>query len=165
MTGHFPYPRPYHKGHSREQDEKLAGELFYGTTIRDKKTGRDCHRYPSENSPYERQGVEALCRLLLCSCQDLDPEILAGLLCSLDLGGSFGRRLVFKPRKRKRPADSPTDLQIALYVGALVRIGEKKPINQAMVKFGVSRETVFRAKKRIKRESPWLNSIVSLNRL
>lgn len=154
MSGPYPYPpRPYSKGYSREEDEKLAEELFYGTTVRDK-TGRDCHRYPSENSPHERQGVEALCRLLLFS--DLPSEIIGGLLCSLDSGGSFGRRLVFKPRKRKRPADSRTDLQIALYVGNLVRIGMKKPINQAMVKFGISRETVFRAKRRIKRESPWL---------
>lgn len=99
MSGPYPYPpRPYSKGYSREEDEKLAEELFYGTTVRDK-TGRDCHRYPSENSPHERQGVEALCRLLLFS--DLPSEIIGGLLCSLDSGGSFGRRLVFKPRKKK----------------------------------------------------------------
>jgi hypothetical protein len=151
-----PYPRPYYKGHSREQDEKLASELFYGTTVRDKKTGRDCHQYPPENSPHERQGVEALCRLLLRDCQDLSPDVSAGLLASLDLDGSFGRRLVFKPRKRKRPADSATDLQIALYVQSLKRAGVKKSAEYAADKFHLSRKTVFEAMKRIRAESPWL---------
>jgi hypothetical protein len=121
MTERNPHAllRPYFKEYSREQDEKLAEELFYGTTVRDKKTGRDCHRYPLEESADERRGLDALCRLLVFG--DLAPDILGGLLCSLDPDGSFGRRLVFKPRKRKRRADSATDLQIALHVRSLYR--------------------------------------------
>ena len=161
MSNHSPYPllRPYYKGHSREEDEKLAEELFYGIMVRDKKTGRDCHRYPPENSLRERQGVEALCRLLSFSCQELEPMILGGLLGSLDFNGSFGRRLVFKPRrKRKRPTDAPTDLQITLYVQSLHRAGWgiDAAVADAEKKFGRSRKTVYAAMKRIKRESPWL---------
>jgi hypothetical protein len=122
-----PYPRPYYKGQSREEDEKLAGELFYGTMVHDKKTGRDCH--------------------------DLSPEILAGLFCSLDLDGSFGRRLIFKSRKRKRRADAATDLQIALYVSA--RGNDKGAVMDAMNEFNLSRKTIFAARKRIRKERPW----------
>ena len=152
MSGPYPYPpRPYSKGFSREEDEKLAEELFYGTTVRDK-TGRDCHRYPSEDSLH----VEALCRLLLFS--DLPSEIIGGLLCSLDKGGSFGRRLVFKQRKRKRPVGAATDLQITLYVQSLKRA--EWPVDAAVAnaekKFGLSRKGVYGARKRIKAESPWL---------
>jgi hypothetical protein len=160
MSEHGPYPllRPYYKGHSREEDEKLAEELFYGITVRDEKTGRDCHQYPPEDSPHERQGVEALCRLLLSS--DLAPGVLGGLVSSLDLRGSFGRRLVFKPRGRKQPADSPTDLQIFFFVLSLERTGLKTEAAVALAqeKFGLSRETVYRARKRISREDPWLKS-------
>jgi hypothetical protein len=163
MSHNSPYPlvRPYYKGqHSREEDEKLAEELFFGTTVRDKKTGRDCHQYPPERSPYERQGVEALCRLLSFGCEDLKPEILGGLLASLDPSGSFERRLVFKSRKRKRPADSRTDLQIFFQVKSLERAGwpTEAAVAQVMKKFGISRETVYRARKRIRRASPWLES-------
>lgn len=156
MSGRSPYPRPYHKGHSRAQDEKLAGELFYGTTVRNEKTGRDCHLYPPENSPHERQGVEALGRLLLCDCQDLSPDVLGGLLASLDLGGSFGRRLLFKPRKRKRPAGAATDLQIFFYVQSLEHAGWKteSAVQSAMDKFDLSRNAVYEARARIRRENP-----------
>jgi len=158
MTERNPYAllRPYYKGHDLEQDEKLAEELFYGTTVRDKKTGRDCHRYPPEDSADERRGLEALCRLLVFS--DLAPDILSGLLCSLDPVGSFGRRLVFKQRKRKRRADSATDLQIALHIRSLYRrLGKKESaVRQAMKDFDLSRNAVFEAMARIRAESPWL---------
>jgi hypothetical protein len=153
-------PRPYYKGHRRQQDEKLAEKLFFGTTVRDKKTGRDCHRYPPENSPHERQGVEALCRLLLFNCQDLGAEILGGLLCSLDLDGSFGRRLVFKRRKRKRPAGFATDLQIALFMQSLRRAGWpiEAAVERATKEFKLSRKSVYAARKRIRTESAWLKA-------
>jgi len=88
----------------------------------------------------------------------LDEGILGGLVASLDPGGSFGRRLVFEPRKRKRPADSATDLQIALHVRSLHhRLGKKEAaVTQAMADFDLSRKTVFEAMKRIRAESPWL---------
>lgn len=155
-----PYPkaiRPYHKGFSREQDEKLAGELFYGISTFNKKTGRWHHNYLVTGGPKERQGIEALQRLLLFSCGDLDADILGGLLCSLDDSGSFGRRLVFGLRKRKRPTGSATDLQIALEVRALHRTGWKieAAVKQVSTHFGVSRKTVFAARKRVRTESPW----------
>jgi len=38
MSSPYPLLRPYYKGHSREEDEKLSNELFYGTsTVVDKK--------------------------------------------------------------------------------------------------------------------------------
>ena len=159
MSGRSPYPDdPFYKGHSRDEDEKLAEKLFYGTMVHDQKTGRDYHRYPPENSPHERQGVEALCRLLMFSCQDnLEPGILAGLLCSLDLGGSLGRRLVFKPRKRKRPVGAATDLQVYFYVQSLERprgMKTKSAVQYAIDKFHLSRNAVFEARARIRRENP-----------
>jgi hypothetical protein len=156
LNDRSPYPslpRPYYKGHNREQDEKLAEELFYGTMVHDKKTGRDCHYYLPEGSPQERQAIEALQRLMSFSCGDLSPEILAGLFCSLDLDGSFGRRLIFKSRKRKRRADAATDLQIALYVSA--RGNDKGAVMDAMNEFNLSRKTIFAARKRIRKERPW----------
>ena len=159
MTDRNPYARlrPYYKGHSREEDEKLAQELFYGTSTIDKKPGRSRHDYLLAGSPDERRAFEALERLLYFSCGDLDPGILGGLLSSLDRGGSFGRRLVFE-KKRKRPADSATDLQIALHVRSLHhRLGKKEAaVKQAMADFDLSRKTVFEAMKRIRAESPWL---------
>ena len=114
-----PYPnpvRPYYKGHNREEDERSARDLFFGTSSIE--AGRECHRYPAEGSEDERGAIEALERLLICSCGDLDPEILGGLLSALERGGSFERRIVFKTKKKK-PAGKPTDLQIALHVGRL----------------------------------------------
>jgi hypothetical protein len=148
-----PYPRTYYKGYSREEDEKLAEELFYGTMVRDK-TGRDCHQYLPEGSPQERQAFDALQRLLVFS--DLAPGVLAGLVCSLDLDGSFGRRLVFKPRKRKRPVGAATDLQIFFYVQSLERAGVKieSAVQSAMDNFGYSRNAIFEARARIRRENP-----------
>ena len=157
MSSPYPLLRPYYKGHSREEDEKLSNELFYGTsTVVDKKTGRCRHDYPDGLD--ERRAIEALKRLLVFSCGDLDEGILGGLVASLDPGGSFGRRLVFEPRKRKRPADSATDLQIALRVRSLHhRLGKKEAaVTQAMADFDLSRKTVFEAMKRIRAESPWL---------
>jgi hypothetical protein len=154
MSDRKPYPDdPFFRGHSRDEDEKLAEKLFYPATVR---AGRDCHRYPPENSAHERQGVEALSRLLVFSCQDLEPGILAGLLCSLDLGGSFGRQLVFKPRKRKRPVGAATDLEIYYYVQSLEHTGLKTEaaVRYAMDKFDLSRNAVFEARARIRRENP-----------
>jgi hypothetical protein len=153
-----PYPspaRPYYKGHSREEDEKLARNLFFGTSTIDKKTGRERHRYP--DSQDERGAIEALQRLLICSCKDLDPEILGGLLSALDSGGSFERHIVFKTKKEK-PTGKPTDLQMVMKVQALHRAGW--PIDAAVQKtaevFGPSRKTVYAAMKRVKKETPWL---------
>src|SRR5262245_44540301 len=105
MSQNSPYPsaiRPYYKGHSREEDEKLARELFFGTsTIIDGKTDRWCHEYLPADSPEERRAFEALERLLEFSCGDLNPDVLGGLIASLERDGSFGRRLVFK-KERKR---------------------------------------------------------------
>src|SRR5262249_42204059 len=125
--------RPYRKGYSREQDEKLAHELFYGTSTIDKKSGRSRHDYLLAGSPDERRAFEALERVLFHSCGNLNPEILGGFLCLLDRGGSFGRRLVFE-KKRKRPADSATYLRIALHVRALYRAGwsTEAAVNHAM---------------------------------
>jgi hypothetical protein len=158
MNNRSPYPslpRPYYKGHSREQDERLAEELFYGTMVHDKKTGRDCHYYLPEGSPQERQAIEALQRLLEFS--DLPQGVLAGLSCSLDLDGSFGRHLVFKSRKRKRSAGAATDLQIAYYV----RIQRHEmgkielAVDCARNEFGLSRKTIYATIKRVRRENPW----------
>jgi hypothetical protein len=156
-----PYPkaiRPYLKGYSQEQDEKLARELFFGTSTFNKKTSRWHHDYPPTGGSHERQGIEALQRLLLFSCGDLDSDILAGLLCSLDDGGSFGRRLVFELRKRKRPPGSATDLQIALQVRALRRENWKITAAVAHVskQLGLTEKTVYAARRRIRTESPWL---------
>jgi hypothetical protein len=72
MSQDSPYPRAvraYWKGYSREQDKRLAKKLFYGTTVRDK-TGRDHHRYLPEDGPEEREGFEALRRLLFYGWND-----------------------------------------------------------------------------------------------
>jgi hypothetical protein len=160
MSSRSPYPslpRPYYKGHNREEDEKLAKKLFYGTTVRDKKTGLDYWRYPPQNSQHEHQNVEALCRLL-SNCQGLEPTILAALVCSLRSGSGFGRRLVFKSRKRGRPGGSLADFQIAMYVAFHRRNGEntKIAVLNAIDEFGITRKTVFAAIKRAKTQSPWL---------
>jgi hypothetical protein len=63
MSGQSPYPRPYYKGYSHEQDRKLAKALFCGTAICDE-TGRVHFQYLPKDSPEEREGFEALCRLL-----------------------------------------------------------------------------------------------------
>jgi hypothetical protein len=154
------YPRairPYYKGHSREEDEKLADELFFGTSaIINEKTGRSRHDYLPANGSDERLAFEALERLLSFSCGDLNSDVLGGLLASLDRSGSFGRRFVFE-EKRKRAVGAPTDLQIALYVQSRHRLGLKiKAAEWAAKEFGVSRKTVYAALKRIRCESPWL---------
>jgi hypothetical protein len=160
MNNRSPYPslpRPCYKGYSREQDEKFAKELFYGTAIRNKKTGLDYWRYPSQNSPHESQSVEALCRLL-SSCQGLEPTILAALVCSLRSGSDSKRRLVFKSRKRGRPTGSLADFQIASYVDFQRRNGSntKIAVMDAQNEFNQSRKAIFAAMKRAKTKSPWL---------
>jgi len=150
MSSPYPLLRPrYYKGYSREQDEKLAKKLFYGTTVRDEKTGHGCHQYLPEGSPQECQGFEALCRLLSLSCKDLEPTILAALLCSLGFGGGFQRRLVFKRKKGKQP-DPAADSDIALCVGSLCQVEWKTEaaVRYAMKEFGLSRKAVFEARKR-----------------
>jgi hypothetical protein len=157
MTGPYPFIRSYDKEHSRTEDEKLANELFFGTsTIIDKRTGRCRHDYLTGSN--ETRAIGALQRLLLHSSGDLNPEILGGLLASLDPGGSFGQHLVFKRRKRKRPVGATTDLQIFFYVQALERAGEKNEaaVRSAMEKFELSRNAIYEARARIRRDSPWL---------
>jgi hypothetical protein len=155
MNDRSPYPslpRPYYKGHNREQDEKLAKELFYGTVVRNKKTGLDYYCYPPQNSQHELQDVEALCRLL-SNCQGLEPTILAALVCSLRSGSDFERRLIFKSRrKRGRPVGSLADFQIAMYVAVrhLNGLNTKLAVMDAKDEFGVTQKTVFAAIKRAK---------------
>jgi hypothetical protein len=155
MSSPFPYPRPYWKGYSREQDQKLVLKVFYGITIRDKQTGRDRDQYLSDDSPEEREGRQALCRLL--SNNHADPEILAALCCALT--GRLGRRLVFK-NQRKGKRDAAADFQVALHVEGLRRAGWKNEaaVEQAMKDFGLSRKAVFEARKRVRHKSPWLKS-------
>jgi hypothetical protein len=159
MTERNPYAalRPYYKGHNRAEDEKLAKELFFGTIVRDKKRRRDCHYYLPKHSQEERLAFEALERLLVDSCGDLDPEVLGGLVSSLGRGGSFGRRLIFE-KKRKRRADSVTYLQIAMHVRDLRKAGWQKDaaVKDAEDKYNVSRKTAYKALKRVRRDSPWL---------
>ena len=156
QRGPYPLVRPYYKGHSREEDEKLAKELFYGTSTIDKKTSRSRHDYLLADSPDERRAFEALRRLMLFSCQDLDPAILEGLLCSLDSGGSFERRLVFQFRKKGKRSDFAADLDVAAYVGGLIHGGQKKEaaVKRAEDKFGLKRKAVFAAIKRF--NASWL---------
>jgi hypothetical protein len=156
MTTPLPsVPRPYWKGHSREQDEKIAKGLFFGMSTIDKKTGRWRYEYPSN----EGHAFEALQRLLQFSCGDLDTNVLGGLLASLDRGGSFGRRLVFEG-KRKRPAEAAAvaDFQIALHVQALRDEGRQTDaaVADAQAEFGISRKTVYKALARTRKECPWL---------
>jgi hypothetical protein len=140
-----PYPRTYWRGYSREQDQKLVLKLFYGITIRDKKTGRDRHQYLSDDSPEEREGRQALCRLL--SNNHADPKILAALCCALT--GCLGRRLVFK-NQRKGKRNDAADFQIAMHVEFLRYTGWKTEaaIRQVMEDLGLSRKAVFEARKR-----------------
>jgi hypothetical protein len=161
MSAHGPYPalRPYWEGYSREQDEKLAQQLLYGITVRNEKSGRMRHKYLPKNSPHERQGFEALQRLLLFSCQDLAPSISIALLSSLDPDGSVWGRLVFK-RPKKGRKDVASDFQIDFEVEHLIR-DEWKPeaaVREVMAKFGLSRKAVYEARKRAKdiRDKPLL---------
>jgi hypothetical protein len=155
MSSPFPYLRPYWKGYSREQDQKLVLKLFYGITIRDKKTGRDRHQYLSDDSPEEREGRQALCRLL--SNNHADPGILAALCCALT--GRLGRRLVFK-NQRKGKRNDAADFQVAIHVEFLRHTGWKNEaaVQQAMEDFGLSRKAVFEARKRVRHKSPRLKS-------
>jgi hypothetical protein len=151
-------PRPYYKGFSRKEDEKLANELFYGTSTIDKKTGRERDDYPPVDSPEEHRAIEALQRLLWTS-KNLDEGVLIGLTTALEPGGSRGRRLVFKPRKSKKKAGYPSDLEIALYVRSLGP-DAKKAAQQAVVHFGLkakyAKKGVYDALKRVRIECPWL---------
>jgi hypothetical protein len=143
--------RHYFEGYSREQDEKLAEQLFYGITIRNENTGRLRHKYLPHNGPQERQGFEALQRLLLFSCQDLAPSILTALLGTLDLDGSTWGRLVLK-RRKKGKRDVAADLQINFYIERRIKKGEKTEaaVEGAMAQFGLTRKAVFAARKRAK---------------
>jgi hypothetical protein len=158
MTDRNPYalPRPYHAGYSRKQDERLAEQLFYGITVRNEKTGRLRHKFLSNNSPQERQGFEALERLLFFSCQDLAPSILIALLSTLDPSGGVGGRLVFKRRKRGK-RDTAADFQIDFEVEHLKNYKRWKPeaaVKSVGDKFGLQRSAVFEAiarnRKRLK---------------
>jgi hypothetical protein len=158
MTERNPYaaPRPYFEGYDRKQDEKLAEQLFYGRTVRNEKTGRMHHKYLPKNSPEEREGIEALQRLLLFSCQDLAPSILIALLSTLDSHGGVWGRLVLKRRKRGR-RDVAADFQINFYVEGLNEPKTEAAVRQAMTKFGLKRRAVFAARKRAKLGRPDLS--------
>src|SRR5262245_4520196 len=118
MTG--PHPRhpswPYWEKYSREKDEELAAEFFYGrNTIINEKTGRLRHDYLPADGPDERRAINALMRLLIYSCgEDLDLKILVGLWNSIAPDGASERRLIFKRRKGIRYV-SPFHMQIALH--------------------------------------------------
>jgi hypothetical protein len=98
--------RPYWKGYSHEQDKKLVRKLFYGTTIRDK-TGRDRYQHFPPDSPEERDGFKAVCRLLSYNWGRNDLDILAALCCSLDLDSGLGSRFVLSERKEGGPTMRP----------------------------------------------------------
>jgi hypothetical protein len=155
-----PYPRTYYKGrYSREEDERLAKELFFGTSTIDKKPGRERHDYLPADSPEERRAFEAFQRLVTFCCEDLDDGILGGLIASLNPDGIFPRRLVFKQRDRKKKAGYPTDLQIALYVHDLGP-DAKKVAEQVVAHFGLkatyAKKFVHDALNRIQDKDPWL---------
>jgi hypothetical protein len=136
---------------SAKSKEKLATQLFYGITVPNKKTGRMRHKYLSNNSPHEREGFEALQRLLLFSCQDLPTPISIALLGTLDPDGSVWGRLVFKRRKKGRQ-DVVADFQIEFDYEHLISGGWKPEaaVKQVMEKFGLSRKAVYAARKRAK---------------
>jgi hypothetical protein len=138
----------YWKGYSREQDLKLVRTLFFGTAICDEK-GRDRHGYWAAGSPEEREGLEALQRLLMRE----DLEAIAMVCCAFDPDSKVPRRLVFK-QKRKGRADPTADSQIAIRVLALKCLYGIKPeaaIKQAEDEFGLERAAVFRAIARNKK--------------
>jgi hypothetical protein len=156
MSSPYPLLRPYWKGHSREEDEKLAKELFYGTTATNKETGRHYHHYPLADGPHERRALEALRRLLLFDCYKvLEPRIFAALCCSLDPNSDFERRLIFKGRKKGRRHDFAADSQIDVHVLGLRRMGwpSDAAVKDAEKKFGLSRKAVYEARKRV---NSWL---------
>jgi len=147
------YPRavrPYWKSHSREQDEKLAKDLFFGTSTINKKTGRWYSYYLPKDSPDERHAFEALRRLLSHSCGDLEPAIFAALLNSLN--SKSKRRLVFKNRKRGK-SDHAADLDIHIRVEGLIHAGW--PTEAAVAQVGkdlggLSRKAIYAARSRVK---------------
>jgi hypothetical protein len=115
-------PRPYWKGYSREQDLKLMRELFFGTAIPDN-GGRERHGYWDAGSPQQREGLEALRRLL--SSKDL--EAIAMVCCAFDPDSKVPRRLMFKNKKKEGRADHIADSQIAVTVLALESLYGIKP--------------------------------------
>ena len=76
----------YWKGCSREEDEAIAEELFFGRTIRDK-SGKAKKEYPVQDSKRERSAKEALIRLLTYDCGIAGNEILG--LARRDAGGEL----------------------------------------------------------------------------
>jgi len=104
-----PYPRTYYKGrYSREEDERLAKELFFGTSTIDKKPGRERHDYLPADSPEERRAFEAFQRLVTFCCEDLDDGILGGLIASLNPDGIFpGVLYSSRGTERRKPAIRP----------------------------------------------------------
>jgi hypothetical protein len=157
MTARNPYAllhaqlRPYWKGYSHEQDLKLMRRLFFGTAIPDKR-GRERHGYWNAGSPQEREGFEALQRLL----SDSDQEAIAVLCNALSPDNKAPRQLVFKQKQRGR-ADPTADSQIAVRVLALESLYGTKPesvIKQVQDEFGLSRSSVLRAVARNKKNFP-----------
>ena len=99
MTDHNPYAAllraHYWEGYSRGQDLKLMRTLFFGTAISDEK-GRERHGYWAAGSLQEREGLEALRRLLMHK----DIEAIAVVCSAFEPDSEVPRRLVFKNKKQ-----------------------------------------------------------------
>jgi hypothetical protein len=143
------FPTPYWKGHSRKEDEQLAEQLFFGTTVRGK-SGRAQKEYLKKDSVDERSAREALVRLL--SRDDcVDTKVL---LCdALRSTGKGERRLVFQSRNKGKRPDLSSDFSVAFHVRRLGNEGVKveAAVHDAMQKFGLSRKAVFECIKRVKK--------------
>jgi hypothetical protein len=144
-----PPPPPYWKGFDIEEDQELAGELFYGTTASPGAHGSKTE-YLKPDSPRERSACQALARLLSYYVRDPNGfEIIAPLCAALMDCSSANRRIVFKRRKGRPKA---ADIAVALFVVRREDEGlqNKNAISDAMNRFKLSRSAVFKAIKRTK---------------
>lgn len=142
----------YWKGFSREDDEALAMQLFFGRRGQDKK-GRVKKEYLVQDSPPERLAREALVRLLTYFTTNDGPIDVIAALCSA-LRGSPERRLVFKFQKKGNRPDLSGDIAVTLFVDRRRREGVKveSAVREAMEVFNLSRKAVFEAMKKVRTE-------------
>jgi hypothetical protein len=136
--------RPY----DRNDDEKLALELFYGRAKI--KNGR--FRLEFLKSKQDQQKArEALGRLIALAISDPSPWSFALVWAILSVK-SVPCQLIFKPKRGNR-SDIIADLQLAMNVELLVCQGCKvdfaaEEIGKA---YGLTKKAVFDAMKRVKR--------------
>jgi hypothetical protein len=147
-----PSTRAYWTGFSRENDEVIAMQLFFGRRGHDKK-GRVKKEYLVQDSPPERLAREALVRLLTYFTTKEAPIDVIAALCSA-LRGSAERRLVFKFQKKGNRPDLSGDIAVTLLVDRRRQEGVKveSAVREAMDVFDLSRKAVFAAIKRVKTE-------------